>query len=370
MVRRAPKKKLRKSAQRQVGATPGPQPPRGERTAGELAEHLGALLEGEALLLLSGVASPENASATDVIYLESARNSARAMASAARCVLTGGDASLPGKTILRAENPKLAFARAAQWLLAPQSIARGTHATAVIAASAKLGANVGVGPYAVIEEDVTIGVGTEIGAFCFVGRGARIGSGCRLHPHVTLYAGSRLGREVIIHSGAVIGGDGFGYVFDGEHYVKFPQIGTVEIGDNVEIGANTCVDRGALGATQIAAGVKLDNLVQVGHNVEIGEHSVVASQTGISGSSVIGRRVALSGQVGIGDHCRIDDGAIVGGQAGILNGKTLRRGTEPYWGTPARPLSKFKEQHAWLSVLPEMGKDWREKKKASKRENG
>ena len=370
MVRRAPKKKLRKSTQRQRSTTPGAQPTRSARTAGELAEHLGGRLEGDARLLLSGVASPENATAADVIYLESSRQSARAIASAASCVLTGSDVALPGKTILRTENPKLAFARAAQWLLAPQSIARGIHATAVIAANAKLGAKVGVGPYAVIEEDVTIGAGTEIGAFGFVGRGVRIGSGCRLHPHVTLYAGSRLGREVIIHSGAVIGGDGFGYVFDGERYVKFPQIGTVEIGDHVEIGANTCVDRGALGVTRIDAGVKLDNLVQVGHNVEIGEHSVVASQTGISGSSVIGRRVALSGQVGIGDHCRIEDGAIVGGQAGILNGKTLRRGEEPYWGTPARPLSKFKEQHAWLSVLPELGKDWREKKKAGKRENG
>jgi UDP-3-O-[3-hydroxymyristoyl] glucosamine N-acyltransferase len=281
--------------------------------------------------------------------------------------LAGAEVTLPEKTILRTENPKLAFARAARWLLDPQPVARAVHATAVIGAGVKLAAGVGVGPYAVIEDGAEIGAGTEIGAFCFVGRGSRLGPGCRLYAHVTLYPGSRLGKEVVIHSGAVIGGDGFGYVFDGQRYVKFPQIGTVEIGDDVEIGCNTCVDRGALGATRIGAGVKVDNLVQVGHSVEIGEHTVVASQTGVSGSSIIGRRVALGGQVGIGDHCRIEDGATIGGQAGILNGKILRRGREPYWGTPVRPLSKFKEQHAWLAMLPEIGKDWRQKKKAKKR---
>ena len=338
------------------------------RTARELAVHLAAQLEGDPSAPISGVASPEGASELDVIYVDSPRHGARAAESTARCVIVSGEVHVVGKTLLRAANPKLAFAQAAAWLLAPHPIARGMHATAVIAASARLAADVAVGPYAVIEENVEIAAGAEIGAFCFVGRGARLGPGCRLYPHVTLYAGARLGREVIIHSGSVIGGDGFGYVFDGRRYWKFPQIGSVEVGDGVEIGCNTCVDRGALEATKIGAGVKLDNLVQVAHNVEIGENTVVASQTGISGSSVVGRNVALSGQVGIGDHCRIEDGAIVGGQAGILNGKILRRGEEAYWGTPARPLSKFKEQHAWLSRLPEIGETWREMKRQGSKE--
>jgi UDP-3-O-[3-hydroxymyristoyl] glucosamine N-acyltransferase len=309
------------------------------------------------------VASPERASPRDLIYLDSPRHAGRAEASEARCVLVGAETTVPGKALLRVENPKLAFARAAAWLLAPQPIARGIHGTAVIARSARLAANVSVGPYAVIEDEVEIGAGAEIGAFCFIGRGAKVGAASRLYPHVTLYAGARLGREVVVHAGAVIGGDGFGYVFDGERHLKFPQIGVVEVGDEVEVGCNTCIDRGALAATRIGAGVKLDNLVQVAHNVEIGEHTVIASQTGISGSSAIGRNVMLGGQVGIGDHCRIEDGAIVGGQAGILNGKILRGGTEVYWGTPARPLSKFKEQHAWLSRLPQLGETLREIRK-------
>ncbi len=166
-----------------------------------------------------------------------------------------------------------------------------------------------------------------------------------------MYAGSRLGNRVELHSGVVIGGDGFGYVFgEGRHW-KFPQVGVVDIGDDVEIGCNTTVDRGSLDTTRVGRGVKIDNLVQVAHNVQIGEHTVIASQTGISGSSTLGKNVAVSGQVGIGDHCTIEDGAMLGGQAGILNGKTIRRG-QIVWGTPARPLDKFKEQYVQFARLP------------------
>ena len=360
------RKKARKLSRRATEKSPtgaGRRPALLFRTAAELAAHLGAQLDGDGSQRVSGVASPEGAAHADLIYIDSPRHAARAAVSAARCVIVGGDVRVAGKTMLRVGSPKLAFARAAAWLVAPPQIAQGIHKTAVIAASARLAEGVAVGPYAVIEDEVEIGGAAEIGAFCFIGRGSRIGAGCRLYPHATIYAGANLGREVIVHSGAVVGGDGFGYVFDGQRYWKFPQIGSVELGDHVEIGCNTCVDRGALDATRLGAGVKLDNLVQVAHNVEIGEHTVVASQTGISGSSVVGRRVVLGGQVGIGDHCHVEDGTVVGGQAGILNGKILRRGQEPYWGTPVRPLSKFKEQHAWLSILPEMGKDWREKRK-------
>lgn len=340
------------------------------RTAGELAAYLGARLEGDGAVRISGVASPEGAKPADLIYIDSPRQARRAASSAARCVLVGEGANLEAKTLLRADNPKLAFARAAAWLLEVRPIARGIHPTAIVARSARLAENVAVGPYTVIEDDAEIGAGAQIGAFCFVGRGAMLGTGCRLYPHATLYAGTRLGREVVVHSGAVIGGDGFGYVFDGQRYWKFPQIGCVEIGDEVEVGCNTCVDRGALDATRIGAGAKLDNLVQVAHNVEIGEHTVVASQTGISGSSVVGKRVTLGGQVGIADHCRIEDGAVVGAQGGVPSGKVLRHSSEPYWGTPARPLSRFKQQYAWISRLPELGEAWRETKREGKKETG
>jgi len=324
-----------------------------KRTIKELADFLGCTLEGDAAALVSGVASPASARAEDLIYVESPRHIDRAAASAARCVVIAPGISMPGKILLRATNPKLAFARAAEWLLPPAPIAQGIHPTAVIAPSAKLNPGAAVGPYAVIEEDVQVGAGTEIGAFCFLGRGARLGDGCRLHARVTLYAGVRLANRVILHSGAVIGSDGFGYVSQDGKRLKFPQVGEVEIQDDVEIGANTTIDRGSLDRTQIGAGTKLDNLVHIAHNVIIGENTVIAAQTGVSGSSVIGKNVAVGGQVGVADHCEIENDAVIGAQAGIPSGKIVRSG-QIVWGTPARPLDKFKKQFAWFSRLPEL----------------
>jgi UDP-3-O-[3-hydroxymyristoyl] glucosamine N-acyltransferase len=336
-------------------------------TAQEVARHLGAELEGDGAVLISGVASPETASESDLIYVDSPKHAGRAIASRARCAIAPPGIQLPGKTLLRTALPKLAFAKAAGWLLPAHSVARGVHATAIIATRVRLATDVGVGPYAVIEDDAEIGPGTEIGAHCFVGRGARLGEHCRIYPRVTLYAGARLGNRVIVHSGAVIGSDGFGYVFGNGRHWKFPQAGGVEIGDDVEIGANTTIDRGSLGVTRIGAGVKLDNLVQVAHNVEIGEHSVVAAQTGISGSSVIGMNVVIGGQVGIADHCRLEDGCVAGAQAGIPTGKTIRSG-QIVWGTPARPLERFKEQYAWFARLPELAERLKRLERAGKKE--
>jgi UDP-3-O-[3-hydroxymyristoyl] glucosamine N-acyltransferase len=163
----------------------------------------------------------------------------------------------------------------------------------------------------------------------------------------------RIGHRVEIHSGAVIGADGFGYAFGEGRYWKFPQIGIVEIGDDAEIGANTTIDRGSLDDTRIGEGVKLDNLVHIGHNCQIGAHTVIAAQTGFSGSCTVGNRVVIGGQAGFGERCKIEDNAIIGGQAGILGGKTIRSG-ETVWGTPARSLEKFKEQYAWYGRLPEL----------------
>jgi UDP-3-O-[3-hydroxymyristoyl] glucosamine N-acyltransferase len=172
---------------------------------------------------------------------------------------------------------------------------------------------------------------------------------------VTLYAGARLGSNVILHSGVVIGGDGFGYVFGDSRHWKFPQVGHVEIEDDVEIGCGTTVDRGSLGTTRVSRGAKIDNLVQIGHNVQIGENTLIAAQVGISGSCTIGQNVMVGGQAGLGEHCTLEDGVIAGGQAGILPGKVVRSG-EVVWGTPARPLSRFKEEFAWYGRLPEIGK--------------
>jgi UDP-3-O-[3-hydroxymyristoyl] glucosamine N-acyltransferase len=322
-------------------------------TAGELAEYLRARIHGDAQATVAGVASPEGAKPEDLIYVDSPRQAARAQASAARCVIVVAGTILAGKTLLEVENPKLAFAKAAAWLLPKPPLRPEIHPTAIIAATARLAPSIRVGPYVVIEDEVEIGTGTAVDAFCFLGRGVRVGADCRLHARVTLYAGARLGNAVEVHSGAVIGGDGFGYVFGQGQHFKFPQIGSVEIGDDVEIGCNTTIDRGSLEATQIATGVKIDNLVQVAHNVRIGRNSVVAAQVGISGSCTIGAQVMIGGQVGIAPHCTLEDDAIIGAQAGIPSGKTIRRG-QTVWGTPARPFARFKEQYGWLSRLPEL----------------
>jgi UDP-3-O-[3-hydroxymyristoyl] glucosamine N-acyltransferase len=323
-------------------------------TAKDLAAAVGVVVEGDAAVELTGVAAPERAASSDLIFVDSMRHAARAEASAAKCVVLPAGIEVAGKTVLRAQNAKVAFAKAAAMLREASIIANGVHAMAVIAALAKIAPSASIGPFAVIGEDAHIGENTQIGAHCVIGAGSWVGDDCRIHPRVTLYSNVRVGNRVEIHAGAVLGADGFGFTYGEGRYWKFPQAGIIEIGDDVEIGANTTIDRGSLDDTRIAEGVKLDNLVHVGHNVQIGAHTVIAAQTGISGSSTLGHHVVVGGQVGIADHCKLEDGAIAGAQAGIPTGKTIRGG-QVVWGTPARPLDKFKEQYVWFARLPELG---------------
>jgi UDP-3-O-[3-hydroxymyristoyl] glucosamine N-acyltransferase len=324
------------------------------KMAGELAAAIGAELRGDPDFAVRGVAAPERAGPHDLIYVDAAKHAERAAASAATCVIAGEGVTIAGKTILRHARPKAAFAKAAAIVVERGPIAAGIHATAIVASLARLGKGVSVGPYVVIGEDAHIGDGTQIGAHCVIGAGCWIGEACRIHPRVTLYASARVGHRVEIHAGTVIGADGFGYVYADGRYWKFPQVGIVEIGDDVEIGANSTIDRGSLDDTRIGEGVKIDNLVHVGHNVQIGAHTVIAAQTGISGSSSLGDHVVVGGQVGIADHCILEDGSIAGAQAGIPTGKTIRAG-QTVWGTPAREIGKFKEAYAWYARLPELG---------------
>jgi UDP-3-O-[3-hydroxymyristoyl] glucosamine N-acyltransferase len=323
------------------------------KTARELAEDIGARMEGDGAVELRGVAAPERAGPHDLIYVEAAKNVARAAASAALCVIATDGVTITGKTVLRHAHPKVAFAKAAARLLERTPIASGIHPTAIVAPLARIAAGVSVGPYAVIGEDVHVGEGTQIGPHSVVAAGCWIGTYCRIHPRVTLYAGARIGDRVEIHAGAVIGADGFGYARGEGRYWKFPQIGIVEIADDVEIGANTTIDRGSLGDTRIGEGVKLDNLVHVGHNCQIGAHTVIAALTGISGSCVFGKNVTIGGQAGFGEQVHLEDGAVIGGQSGVLSGKIIRSG-QTVWGTPARSLDKFKEQFVWQTRLPEL----------------
>jgi UDP-3-O-[3-hydroxymyristoyl] glucosamine N-acyltransferase len=323
-----------------------------EYTVRELAEFCEGRAEGDLDRRISGAAAPEGATVSDLVFADSERAARGALRSAAGCVVLGEDLPAPGRTVIRVGQPKLAFARLAHRLSPPKRPAPGVDPRATVAAGARLGDGVHVGPAAVVESGAVIGDRTVISAGCVVGAGARLGPDCFLHAIVTLYPGVTLGARVILHSGVVIGADGFGYVFNGKSYEKFPQLGTVEIGDDVEIGANSCVDRAALGVTRIGSGAKIDNLVQVGHNVIIGEHCAIASLVGISGSCTIDHHVVMAGQVGLGDHVRIEAGAVLGGQCGVLPHKTVRRG-ETVWGTPARPIKDYLRQ---LAALARLGK--------------
>jgi len=216
-----------------------------------------------------------------------------------------------------------------------------------------------VGAHVVIERGAKVGAGTRLEPGVFLGAGVRVGSRCVLHPQVTVYAGATIGNRVILHAGVVVGSDGFGYVFSEGRQRKFPQLGQVIIEDDVEIGSNTTVDRGSLGTTVIGQGTKIDNLVQIAHNVKVGCHCVIAAQTGISGSVEIGDYVVMGGQVGVSDRVRIEDNVVIGAQAGIPTGKIVRKGTT-LWGTPARPLALFKRQYAHLSRLPRLAQKMEE----------
>jgi UDP-3-O-[3-hydroxymyristoyl] glucosamine N-acyltransferase len=319
-----------------------------KRTAQEIADQIGGELRGDRNVTLSSVASLKNAGPGDLSYAEE-KFYDDLKHSRAGCVIVGSG-QFGNKTVVVVGNPKLAFARAAAWLLAEDRNDAGIHPSAVVAPDARIGKNVRIGALAVIEAGAGIGDATVIEAGAYVGKGSRVGSNCILYPKVVIYAGVEIGNRVIVHSGAVVGADGFGFVKDGKTHVKFPQAGKVIIEDDVEIGANTCIDRGSLETTIVRRGTKLDNLIQIAHNVEIGEHTVIASQTGISGSSTLGSECVIGGQVGIGEHARLDNKTIIGGQGGVLNGKHVRGG-EVLWGTPVRPLREFLLQQAYLARL-------------------
>jgi UDP-3-O-[3-hydroxymyristoyl] glucosamine N-acyltransferase len=254
--------------------------------------------------------------------------------------------------LVRVKNPDKAFAEAAKWFAPPPVVFQpGVHPTAVVAESAKLGRDVFIGPYCVIEPDVVVGDRCVIYAGCYIGHGSQIGEDGKFYPQVTIREYTRIGKRAIIHNGTVIGSDGFGYVQEGAVRKKIPQIGIVVIGDDVEIGANVTIDRARFGQTRIGNGVKMDNLIQVAHNVTIGDNCVIIAQVGISGSTSIGERTILAGQAGIVGHLEIGQDVIVGAQAGVT--KDVPPETFVL-GSPAVLHNKFSTAHAHLMRLPEL----------------
>jgi UDP-3-O-[3-hydroxymyristoyl] glucosamine N-acyltransferase len=316
--------------------------------ASELAERLGAQWLGSGDPEITGVASIVGAAPASLVFAEDEASLAAALASPAAAVLAAqGDGR-----VIRTLQPRLAFAQAARLLRADPPAAL-IHPTSVIASDAVLGVDASVHAHAVIEAGASVGAGSIIGSGVVVGAGVRIGSRCRIYPRVVIYPGVTLGDRVVVHAGAVLGADGFGYVRDrvSGAYTQFPQQGTLVLEDDVEVGANTTIDRGALEETRVGRGTKLDNLIHIGHNCRVGSDVVIAAQTGISGSSSVGNGAILGGQVGMGDHAMVGPGVILGGQAGILPKKKLLGPGIVFWGTPAKPLRQYLKELAMLARL-------------------
>jgi UDP-3-O-[3-hydroxymyristoyl] glucosamine N-acyltransferase len=331
-------------------------------TVGELIERLGGeLVQGDPAKVVAGVSEPTRAGANELVFADSTETAQMASQSDAGAIVAPQGFSPEAgccAAVVVAKQPRLWFALAAK-LMRDETRVRWIHPSASVAPDARIGEDVSVGAGAVVGAGVVIGAFTTIEAGVAIGDGVRVGERCWIHPRAVLYPGTQIGDRVIVHAGAVLGADGFGYVRDREsgRYTQFPQQGKLCIEDDVEIGANTTIDRGALTETRIRRGAKIDNLVHIGHNCDIGEDVVIAAQTGISGSSTVGKGAVIAGQVGIGDHAQVGPGVVLGGQAGVLSGKTVNTTGTVLWGTPAKPLREYLRELATLARLSRRKKD-------------
>jgi len=330
-------------------------------TTAEIAKLLAGEVLGDANAPLTGFANADAAQPGDLTFAENAEYFAAAEASAATAIIAGKDFSSEKKILIRVANPRVAFAKALAIFFPEPKFAPGIHPSAAIAASAQIDPTAHIGPHCTIGERVKIGANAVLQSGNFVGDDSVLGDGTNLFPNVTIYSRTQIGKRVRIHSGAVIGSDGFGYVFDTSFHRKVPQIGNVVIGDDVEIGSNSSVDRGALGSTVIGKGTKIDNLVQVAHNVEIGEHCILCSQVGIAGSAKLGSYCVLAGQVGIAGHLKIGNKVTVGSKAGVMH--NIPDG-EMWLGIPAQPDKQAKRIMIAMQRLPDLFKkiaEWEKK---------
>jgi UDP-3-O-[3-hydroxymyristoyl] glucosamine N-acyltransferase len=290
----------------------------------DLAQHLGAELHGDGEGLILRVATLDSAGPGDVSFLFNRRYRRFLQVTGASAVILGrADLADCPVAALVTDNPYLGYARAAALLYPGPPVVPGAHATAQVAVGAEVDVGASLGPYAVVGAGATIAAGADIGPFCVIGPGVRIGEHTRLVARVTVMAEATLGRRCLVHPGAVIGADGFGLARERGVWIKIPQIGSVQIGDDVEIGANTTIDRGALKDTVIEDGVKLDNQIQIGHNVRIGAHTAIAGCVGIAGSTRIGKRCTIGGGAGFTGHIEVCDDVVIGGASSVT--KSIRR---------------------------------------------
>jgi UDP-3-O-[3-hydroxymyristoyl] glucosamine N-acyltransferase len=320
-------------------------------TAAEIAKHLEGEVCGDPAMVLKGFAPADRAQPGDLTFAENESYFGRADQSAASAVIIDGPFSSTRKVLIRVSNARIAFAKALPLFFPEPVFLPGIHVTAIVPGSAKIDPTAHIGPYCVLSEGVRIGPRSVLQGTDFIGPNCVIGEQVNLFPNVTVYPATEIGNRVRIHSGTVIGSDGFGYVQDAGVHRKVPQIGSVLIRDDVEIGANVTIDRGALGPTVIGRGTKIDNLVQIAHNVTLGEHCLVVSQAGIAGSSKLGNYVILAGQVGIAGHLKIGNHVSVAAQSGVM--RNIPDGEKWLW-SPAQPDRQAKRQMVALQQLPDL----------------
>ncbi|MBN2096972.1 MAG: UDP-3-O-(3-hydroxymyristoyl)glucosamine N-acyltransferase [Candidatus Omnitrophica bacterium] len=325
-----------------------------QKTLAELAKILGGDVRGDGSVVITGVSGIKEAQAGEIAFVANPRYLSLIAATGASAVITDRAVEKANKPLIRTENPSLAFAQVVS-LFGEKNVRRpeGIHPSAVIAKSAKLGKNVAIQAYCVVEDGAIIGENTIIYAGVYIGQDVKVGKNCAIYPHVSIRERVEIGQRVIIHNGTVIGSDGFGFAkVSGMHH-KIPQIGTVIIEDDVEIGANVTIDRARFDKTVIGEGSKIDNLVQIAHNVIIGAGSIIVAQTGISGSTVVGKNVTLAGQSGLVGHITIGDNAIVGAQAGVTKSVPANACVSGY---PAKPHTLAKRLNAHIQKLPDLFK--------------
>jgi UDP-3-O-[3-hydroxymyristoyl] glucosamine N-acyltransferase len=320
-------------------------------TAADLAKHLNGEVLGEGEVPITGFAPADTAKKGDLTFAENEAYFARAEMSAASAILVSSPFASSSKSLIRVANARVAFAKVLPLFFPELTFAAGVHPTSQIAPTAEIDPSAHVGPFCVVGDGVTIGARSVLEGGNHLGANCRLGEEVRLFPRVVLYAQTQVGNRVRIHSGAVVGSDGFGYVFDQGRHLKVPQIGNVVIDDDVEIGANSAIDRAALGSTVIGKGTKIDNLVQVGHNVVLGEHCILCGQVGIAGSTKVGRYVTMAGQAGLAGHLAVGDQVTVGAQAGVMH--DIPAG-QKWLGAPAQPDRQMKRVFLALQRLPEL----------------
>jgi len=330
------------------------------KTVGEIAELLNGKVVGDKGIIISGFAGIKEAKEGEITFLANPRYKALLESTKASAIITTEDIKCEGKTLIYVENPSLAFAQIINLFIPPKKHISGIHPTAILGKNIKISKGVAIGAYTVIEDGVSIGENTVIYPHCFIGEDSRIGRDCLIYSNVSIREGTIIGNRVIIHSGAVVGSDGFGYVTIGDIHHKIPQVGIVEIADDVEIGANVTIDRARFDKTFIGKGTKIDNLVHIAHNVVVGENCIIVAQVGISGSTTLGDNVILAGQVGVVGHIQIGDNVVVAAQSGVS--KSIPSNTE-VWGSPAKPFALAKRINACIQRLPLLYKTVEELKK-------